>query len=263
MEIFLSYASSDRRVADEVRLALLGARYEVFMSDADLAPGSNFNSEIRHAIKRCDRCIFLISPDAVKDGRYTATELALVKQKWKTPWGFVLTVIIKETPGESIDPYFACETRLVPKANVGAEVAAAIERMPKSPGTDKTATAPWRIWTVKAALFFVALCFVDALIPGTASLTIYGPNEMPMTLETLQVETIPVGPFGEVGGDFIRYDRFDSRGVSEIPIRLGMLETHVRCRVFDKSAPSSSVISELVYIPPFFRRGFFTKVVHL
>lgn len=262
MKIFLSFASSNRATAERVQLALQGAGHDVFFDEASLPPGSDYNSRIREAINECDRYVFLISPDTFKEGRYIATELKFAKQKWPKPWGFVLPVIISETPLDSIDPYLAAATYLIPKGNVAAEVAAAIKQMPTPPPPDKFATNAWLKRAIQVAAVFVATCFVDSLVPGTASLIIYAPNEIPMRLATLQVEIIPVGLLGEAGGDHTRYDGFDSRGVAQISIKLGMLETLVKCRVYDQSSPSHSVINELVYVSPLVRRGIFTKVVH-
>jgi len=106
-------------------------------------------------------------------------------------------------------------------------------------------------------------CLLDPLMSGTATLTIHAPSAVPVTLDTLVVETIPVGFLGEAGGDRARYNNFDDRGISQVTVNLGLLETFVKLRVFDKSSPSRSVITESIYISPFVRRRLSTKVVYL
>ena len=86
MKIFLSFASQDRSIAEEIQLALLGAGHEVFFDQANLSPGSDYNSRIRESIEQSDVFVFLVSPNSVGEGRYAHTELKLAKAKWKKPW---------------------------------------------------------------------------------------------------------------------------------------------------------------------------------
>jgi hypothetical protein len=145
LRIFLSFASPDRTVAEQIQLALLGAGYEVFFDEASLAPGSDYNSRIRESIKECHLYIFLVSPNSVGGGRYAHTELKLVKVKWPKPWGFVLPVIIRPTEYSLIDPYLASVTVLEPSGNVAAEVAAAVEGIPQPSGGAAVSDAERRI----------------------------------------------------------------------------------------------------------------------
>jgi len=87
LRIFLSFASPDRAIAEKIQLALLGAGHEVFFDEASLAPGSDYNSQIRNSIKECQLFIFLISPNSVGGRRYARTELKLAKAKWPKPNG--------------------------------------------------------------------------------------------------------------------------------------------------------------------------------
>ena len=134
MKAFISFASPDRPIAEEIQLALLGAEHEVFFDAASLPAGSDYNSRIREALAECDVFIYLLSPDSVGDGRYAHTELKLVKAKWPKPWGFVLPVRIRPVEYDKIDPYLAAVTILEPRGNIAAEVAAAIGDLPNLKG---------------------------------------------------------------------------------------------------------------------------------
>jgi hypothetical protein len=129
MNIFLSFASGDRTLAESIQMALRGAGHGVFFDKASLPPGSDYNSRIRRAIDRCDVYVFLISPSSTGKRRYVETELALVKVKWPNPWGHVLPVIVAPTSREKIDPYLAAVTYLEPRGNIAAEVAAEMDRL--------------------------------------------------------------------------------------------------------------------------------------
>jgi len=71
MKLFLSHASEDAAVAEEIQLALLGAGHTVFFDKASLPPGSNYHERIRKAITASDAVVFLVSPHSVKPGKYT------------------------------------------------------------------------------------------------------------------------------------------------------------------------------------------------
>jgi hypothetical protein len=134
LKIFLSFASTDRTIAERIQLALLGAGHQVFFDEASLAPGSDYNTRIRDSIRACQLFVFLISPNSVRGGRYAHTELRLAKAKWPKPWGAVLPVVIRPTKYSLIDPYLASVTVLEPHGDVAAEVAAAVASMPKPSG---------------------------------------------------------------------------------------------------------------------------------
>lgn len=133
MKVFISFASPDRLVAEEIQLALLGAGYDVFYDEASLPAGSDYNSRIREAIEQSDIFVFLISPNSVGRGRYVHTELKYAKAKWPKPWGAVLPVMISPTEYNLIDRYLAAVTILEPHGNVAAEVAAALAPMHGQP----------------------------------------------------------------------------------------------------------------------------------
>jgi hypothetical protein len=47
MKVFLSYASEDRQIAEEIQLALTGAGHNVFFDRESLAPAGEFYSRLR------------------------------------------------------------------------------------------------------------------------------------------------------------------------------------------------------------------------
>jgi TIR domain len=132
MKIFLSYSSTDRDLADRIRLALLAEDHTVFFDRDDLAPGLAYDARIAQAIDRADLVLFLISPESVMEGRYTLTELGLAQRKWNHPHGHVLPVMIRATPFDRIPPYLKAVTVLKPAGDVPAEVAEEIRRMAPS-----------------------------------------------------------------------------------------------------------------------------------
>jgi hypothetical protein len=132
--VFLSYAREQRDVAEMLGHVLTQEGHDAFLDRHDLPAGEGFNERIRDAIRRADMFVFLISPDSVEGGGYALTELSLAASKWPTPEGRVLGVMVEPTEMAEIDPYLKVNTILVPRGDVVAETAAAIDAMRR----------PWR-----------------------------------------------------------------------------------------------------------------------
>ena len=75
MNVFISYVSEQRAAAEEIALALRAEHHEVFFDRSELPEGDAYNERIREAIRSCDLIVFLVSPEAVSETRYTLTEL--------------------------------------------------------------------------------------------------------------------------------------------------------------------------------------------
>ncbi len=137
MKIFVSYASDDSRIADEIRYALGQAGHTVFLGSAGLTPAHEYHRTLRDEVDSSDFFIFLVSRDSVAHGRYTLTELGYAEAKWPMPAGFVLPVVLDSTAVDSADPYLTAVTMLEPAGNVAAEVADYIDRLgPVTPSCD-------------------------------------------------------------------------------------------------------------------------------
>lgn len=128
MKIFLSYASEQSELAQEVALALRAERYHVFISRSSLSPSEAYNAEIRQAIRKSHGFVFLISPHSVSPGRYTLTELEFAEQKWPKPWSHVFPVMAVPTLMTAIPPYLRAGTVLQPQGNLAAETVEAVNR---------------------------------------------------------------------------------------------------------------------------------------
>ena len=131
MDIFVSYASEQRAVAEEIALALRGEGHEVFLDRSELPEGDAYNAGIRKAIAACDLLVFLLSPESVSAGRYTLTELKFAEEKWRAPAGRVLPVMVRSTDTATMPAYLRAVVILRPAGNVPAEVVAAVDRLTK------------------------------------------------------------------------------------------------------------------------------------
>ena len=135
MKLFLSYASENRRAAEEIALALKADGHEVFFDAAKLAGGENYHQVIREQIAETDLLVFLITPDSVQPGSYTLSELRMAEERWTSPSGHVVPVMLEPTAMASIPAYLTAVTILEPRGNAAAEITDRVNqlRMRRSP----------------------------------------------------------------------------------------------------------------------------------
>jgi len=128
MRIFLSYASEDRDLAEQVTLALTAEGHEVFFDKNSLPAAGDFRSRIRDAVGHSDCMVFLITTRSVARGSFALTELEHAKRKWRHPKDHVLPVRIGNVPWKSIPQYLRAVTVLEPVGDVAeATVVAAAQ----------------------------------------------------------------------------------------------------------------------------------------
>jgi TIR domain len=130
MRTFLSYASEDRALAEEIQLALLGSGHHVFFDKASLPAGGDYHREFK-ALSEAPIFIFLITPNSVAQGSYALTELKYACGKWAHPKEKLLPVLVRATAWNAIPAYLKPVTVLEPERNVAAEVLTAVESMNK------------------------------------------------------------------------------------------------------------------------------------
>jgi hypothetical protein len=131
MRVFLSYADEQRRIAEEVNAAVSVRGHEVFFDRSRLKAGVEYDASIQKAIHDCDLFVFLISPDSLREGKYTLTELAFAKEKWRNPSGRVLPVMAQPTVISQVEAYLRAVTILYPQGNLAAEVSANVDALLK------------------------------------------------------------------------------------------------------------------------------------
>jgi hypothetical protein len=127
VRIFLSYASERRAAAEPIALALRGRGHAVFFDKDDPPGAESYDAQIETAVGESDLMIFLISPESVEPGRYTLTELAFARHRWRSARGRVLPVLIAPTPLERTPAYLTSVQILKPEGNAAAEVASFVD----------------------------------------------------------------------------------------------------------------------------------------
>jgi hypothetical protein len=129
VRIFLSYASEQKAAAEAIAFTLRKRGHSVFLDKDDLPPGKSYDDQIQAAVLSTDLMVFLISPASVAKGRYTLTELAYARHRWRTPDNFVLPVMLEATPMADVPPYLKAVTIHEPGGNLAAETAFWVEQM--------------------------------------------------------------------------------------------------------------------------------------
>lgn len=129
MRVFLSYASERRELADRLHLTLRAEGHKVFFDKSSLPAGHSFDDRIRKALRESDLLLFLVSPESVEPGNYALSELALARERWPSPDGFVLPVLVEPVPHEQISAYLQSVTILIPQGNLIAETVGAVDQL--------------------------------------------------------------------------------------------------------------------------------------
>ena len=129
MKVFLSYASQDRPVAEDINRALLDQGHDVFFDRDDLPPGEEFHIRIRRAIEQADLFVFLVSEDAIDPGSYTLNELDIARKVLHRPSGRLLPVLLRPTAFDRLPAFVKSVTVLETEGNIAAAVADAVHRI--------------------------------------------------------------------------------------------------------------------------------------
>ena len=165
MKIFLTYASEDKNIAEQVYFALAGNNHTVFFDRASLPAGVDYNAQIRQAIVDSNLLVFLISEDSVAPSSYALTELAFAQNKWPHPAEVVVPVMVRQTDYETIPNYLKAVTIFEPRGNVAAEVAHEITRIAgRRTSRARIVQALTKYWHAPVAVGAAALVLVVALL---------------------------------------------------------------------------------------------------
>jgi len=187
MKIFLSYSSKDRIKAEEVALAMQAEGHDVFFDREDLAGGEDFNAVIRQHIAAADLFIFLISPQSVRPGAYTLTELKLAREKWIHPGKHVLPVLLEPTAMAQIPAYLRGVTIFEPEGNLAAEIASHLGRSKRRPAV-----------IFGAAALLVAVVLAAMLYPHIRQFIAVGGASFSQKVELSEFVSRFVFPPGEI-----------------------------------------------------------------
>ena len=161
MKIFLSYPSEERSIAERLNYALLQQGHDVFFDREDLAPGLEYDQAIAGSIAASDLVVFLLTPGFVRPGRYTLTEVKLTEERFPTPDGRVLPVLVQPTDIAAIPPYLRAVNFLVPRGEVVAEAAHEVKRLTRKLGLTSRLTRRVRS---PAGLAVAALIAVSGIV---------------------------------------------------------------------------------------------------
>lgn len=164
LSIFLSYPSESRPIAEAIAQSLKDSGHRVFFDRDSLLPAGDFNAQIRKEIRNADRFVFMVSRSALENGRYTLAELELVRQRWASPVGRVLVVIIDpELKPNMLPPYFSGVQVITIFGNAPIEIGAAVERI------GRTRPLCWACLALVAVIASSAVGIATGFIPNPFS----------------------------------------------------------------------------------------------
>ena len=129
MNVFLSYASEERALAERVCRVLETEGHDVFFDRDDLGGGDAFGERIRAAVARAHVLVYLISHAAITPRSYALTELSIATGLSKRRRPAILPVRTDDTPIEAMPAALRAYTILEPQGDSPAEIALAIDRL--------------------------------------------------------------------------------------------------------------------------------------
>ena len=157
MRIFLSYSRADLKIAEQIAANLKQAGHEVFFDRHSIKVAEDFNRVIWNRVQKAQLFVYLISPNSVRAGSYTLTELELAEKKWPSPEHRVLAVTIAPTDLGQIPVYATLVDMLQPQGNVAAEVRTAVNVLNKRYRVANF----WRSTAIIAALLLAGVLAVQ------------------------------------------------------------------------------------------------------
>ena len=209
MRLFLSYASEDQDLAEQIFLALTAAGHKVFFDKDSLPAGGDYHTRIRRAVDRSDAFVFLITPRSLAPGSFALSELKYARAKWVHPRGRVLPIVIDVGDISAIPPYLRAVTFLQPSGDPAAEATLAIAEMEKAlPSVSLPFALPYGLGlgslsaiglgaliATLSLLYYFDLTprFWSVRTPGTAQSTLRPPADPPSRVEKV-VEPPPRAP---------------------------------------------------------------------
>jgi|GEM_PF-3217558 len=165
MRIFLSHASQDKDIAEQIYLVLRADSHKVFLDRRGLRPADDYNTRIREEVSGCELFVFLVSPDSVAKSSYALTELNYAKEKWDHPARHVLPVMVRETDKALIPNYLKAVTILEPEGDVAAEVARIVKALPRRGGRFLKLPRPY-LYLIGMGAVLTILAGLSDRLPG-------------------------------------------------------------------------------------------------
>ena len=188
--IFICHTDKHSPEAKQIATSLRGRGYQVFLDKESLPAGRSYDQQIEKAVKKSSAFVFLISPEAVAEGRYTLTELSYAQKKWPHPANAVLPVMVEPTDLKLVPEYLKGVTILKPQGNLGAEVGSTIRSF-------LPVRNPAKMF---AAVAVIVLAMIGGVIAYQAMKPVSTPyNYTPSTYQTYYNATARCSRTGVVG----------------------------------------------------------------
>jgi TIR domain len=196
MRVFLSYATEQLPLAEQVWRALEGDGYSVFFDRSRLHAGDDYHSRIRNAVRRSHAFVMLVTPDAIAEGSYALTELRIAGELPPRRRPVVIPVMVQPVEYERLPSGMSEVTVLEPHGDVPAEIAAALDSRRR--GLRRRNLLRLGAWAIVLA------------VAGAVGPTIYR-SFVPGSESVPAAERVKLRGFAANGGWMITFDIADTR----------------------------------------------------
>ena len=103
MKIFVSHADEQKKVVEQIAIALRNADHIAIFDKDDLPADGGYNTRIRLAIERSDVFIYYVSPESVAEDCYARTELLFAQKHFKKGCQSPVAYVSERTNPEIVD----------------------------------------------------------------------------------------------------------------------------------------------------------------
>ena len=148
--VFISHASEDAELAEDLYHALERAGYTAYLDKKELVIGQEYNVAIQDLVAKSDFFVFLISPESIQHGAYALTELQYAEEKWRRQPEGVVPVMIQPVEPKALPSFLRQTTYLSPKGNATAEVVSELNRRSQTGGREGVSSRADRLAKAKA-----------------------------------------------------------------------------------------------------------------
>jgi hypothetical protein len=122
VQLFLSFASPERKLATDLAVHLCAVGHQVFFDEHSLRAGRDYKARIRTEVEACDVFVFLISRASLASRRYTLTELEYRRAARPQTQGNLLPVMVEDVLAADLPAYLRTVTILRPRGDIATEV---------------------------------------------------------------------------------------------------------------------------------------------
>jgi len=122
MNIFISFAKEQKEIADKLATTLNSQGHKVLYVIKNFPNASSDLDRVRKAIEKAQLFIFLVSPESIKKGSSTLSELSIARHRWRTPKDKVMAIMASSVELSTLPQFLQTLDVIKPAGELVSEV---------------------------------------------------------------------------------------------------------------------------------------------